>query len=202
MAIRAITVHGEPVLHRRAAEVTVIDAEIRQLVEDMFDTMDAAHGVGIAAPQVGVGLRIFTYQYADTAEVPSRGAIINPRLRLLGKVSQEEPDPEEQAEGCLSVPGHNFPLQRSDWVEVSGLTAEGEPVTFEARGWFARIMQHEYDHLDGYLYVNRLNQKWTRRWKKVLRKEGWTVPGTTWLPGVDEDPFGHGESEDHGQPEG
>ncbi|HIX00853.1 MAG TPA: peptide deformylase [Candidatus Nesterenkonia stercoripullorum] len=196
MSIRPITVHGEPVLHRRAAEVTVIDAEIRQLVEDMFDTMDAAHGVGIAAPQVGVGLRIFTYQYADSGDVPSRGAIINPRLRVLGKVSQEEPDAEDHAEGCLSVPGHNFPLQRSDWVEVTGLDAAGDPLRFEARGWFARIMQHEYDHLDGYLYVNRLNQKWTRRWKKVLKKEGWTVPGNSWLPGVDEDPFGHGESDD------
>ena len=70
---------------------------------------------------------------------------------------------------------------------------DGNPIDFEATGWFARIMQHEYDHLDGYLYVNRLNGKWTRRWKKALRREGWTVPGTTWMPGEDEDPFGHDE---------
>lgn len=193
MAIRPITVHGEPVLHRRAADVEVIDDEIRTLVQDMYETQVAARGVGLAAPQVGVGLRIFTWTFGDTGSVPNTGHVINPVLTLLGKVSQEEPDEETETEGCLSAPGYGFPLKRSDHVRLQGFDVEGNPIDFEATGWFARIMQHEYDHLDGYLYVNRLNGKWTRRWKKALRREGWTVPGTTWMPGEDEDPFGHDE---------
>ncbi|GAB3188957.1 peptide deformylase [Nesterenkonia suensis] len=191
MTIRPITIHGEPVLHRRAAEVETIDDEIRQLVEDMYETMDAAHGVGLAAPQIGVGLRLFTYTYAASGAAPSRGVIINPTLRLIGKVSKTAPDPEDETEGCLSVPGYGFPLKRSDHVEISGLDLGGEPQRFEATGWFARIMQHEYDHLDGYLYVNRLDQKWARRWKRAMKKEGWTQEGNSWTPGVDPDPFGH-----------
>lgn len=192
MTIRPITIHGEPVLHRRAAEVETIDEEIRELIADMDETLDASNGVGLAAPQIGVGLRIFNWKYdGDTGEAPSRGVIINPRLRLIGKVSKEDPDPDEETEGCLSAPGYGFPLKRSDHVEIQGLDAEANPVRFEATGWFARIMQHEYDHLDGYLYVNRLNQKWAKRWKKVLKKEGWTISGNSWRPGVDADPFGH-----------
>lgn len=192
MTIRPITIYGEPVLHRRAAEVETIDEEIRALVADMDDTLDASNGVGLAAPQIGVGLRIFNWKYdGDTGQAPRRGVIINPRLRLIGKVSKEDPDPDEEVEGCLSAPGYGFPLKRSDQVEVHGLDPEGDPLRFEATGWFARIMQHEYDHLDGYLYVNRLNPKWAKRWKKALKKEGWTVPGNSWLPGEDPDPFGH-----------
>ncbi|PRZ16147.1 peptide deformylase [Nesterenkonia sandarakina] len=196
MTIRPITIYGEPVLHRRAQEVERIDDSIRELVADMVETQDAAHGVGLAAPQVGVGLRIFTYSFADSGDQPSRGVIINPRLRLIGKVSKESADPEEESEGCLSAPGYNYPLKRSEHVEITGLDLEGEPLQFEATGWFARILQHEYDHLDGYLYVNRLDPRWARRWKKVVKKEGWNQPGLTWLPGVDPDPFGHDEPED------
>lgn len=191
MTIRPITIHGEPVLHRRASEVTEIDAEIRSLVEDMFETQDAARGVGLAAPQVGVGLRIFTWTFEDSGDAPSRGHVINPVLTRIGKTSQEDPDPDQESEGCLSVPGYSFPLKRSDHVRLTGQDVDGNELDFEATGWFARVMQHEYDHLDGYLYINRLNGKWTRRWKKSLRREGWTVPGNTWLPGTDRDPFGH-----------
>lgn len=114
----------------------------------------------------------------------------------MHKVSKEDPDPEEETEGCLSAPGYGFPLKRSDHVEIQGLDAQGSAVRFEATGWFARIMQHEYDHLDGYLYVNRLNPRWAKRWKKVLKKEGWTEPGHSWMPGEDPDPFGHDEDDE------
>ena len=196
MTIRPITIHGEPVLHRRASEVTEADAEIRTLVEDMFETQDAARGVGLAAPQVGVGLRIFTWTFEDSGDAPSRGHVINPVLTRIGKTSQEDPDPDGESEGCLSVPGHSFPLKRSDHVRLTGQDVDGHEIDFEATGWFARVLQHEYDHLDGYLYINRLNGKWTRRWKKTLRREGWNVPGNTWLPGTDRDPFGHDDVED------
>lgn len=192
-SIRPITIHGEPVLHRRATEVEEIDQHIRELVADMHLTQEAARGVGLAAPQVGVGLRIFTWAYEDTGDAPNQGEVINPVLTLLGKVSQEAPDADAETEGCLSVPGYGFPLKRSDHVRLQGFTVDGDEVDFEAHGWFARIMQHEHDHLDGYLYVNRLKDKWARRWKKSLRREGWNEPGLTWMPGVDEDPFGHDE---------
>ncbi len=195
-SIRPITVYGEPVLHRRAAEVEVIDDEIRELVEDMYVTQEAARGVGLAAPQVGVGLRIFTWTFSDTQDAPNVGHVINPVLTQLAKPAQGDPDPHEDTEGCLSVPGHGFPLLRSDHVRVTGQRVDGERIDFEARGWFARIMQHEYDHLNGTLYVNRLEGKWARRWKRAQRAERLNVPGVTWLPGSDPDPFGH-DTEDH-----
>ncbi|NLS10118.1 peptide deformylase [Nesterenkonia sp. MY13] len=194
MAVRPIVIHGEPVLHRRAAEVDTIDDEIRSLLADMADTLDASNGVGLAAPQIGVGLRIFLWKYGgDTGGVPPQGAIINPRLRLIGKVSRENPDPDQESEGCLSAPGYTYPLKRSDHIEITGIDPEGNPLHFEASGWFARIMQHEYDHLDGCLYVNRLNDRYAKRWKKIVKREGWNQPGHSWLPGVDPDPFGADE---------
>ncbi|TLP79383.1 peptide deformylase [Nesterenkonia sphaerica] len=191
MAVRPIVIHGEPVLHRRAEPVRSIDEDIQQLIADMDDTLEASRGVGLAAPQIGVGLRIFNWKYPDTGQAPTRGVLINPTLRLIGRVSQEAPDPEEEVEGCLSAPGYSFPLKRSDHVEISGLDPQGETVRFEATGWFARILQHEYDHLDGYLYVNRLGPRYAKRWKKVVKREEWNTPGHSWLPGVDPDPFGH-----------
>ena len=150
-SIRPITVYGEPVLHRRAAEVEVIDDEIRELIEDMYVTQDAAHGVGLAAPQVGVGLRIFTWTFPDSGDAPNVGHVINPVLTHLDKAPREEPHPDEHTEGCLSVPGLGFPLQRPTRVRLSGQRVDGEMFEFEAEGWFARIMQHEYDHLNGTL---------------------------------------------------
>lgn len=190
VAIRPIVIHGNPVLHRPAAPVTEFNDELKELVADMYETMDASNGVGLAAPQIGVGLRIFTYKMENEDGVPPRGCIINPVL-TLGKISTADPDPYEEEEGCLSFPGYGFPLKRAEWVTVNGLDEHGNPVHFEATGWFARCMQHETDHLDGKLYVNRLNKKWTGKMKKVVKKEGWTVDGNSWMPGVDPDPFGH-----------
>ena len=178
MAIRPIVIHGNPVLHRPAAPVTEFNDELKELVADMYETMDASNGVGLAAPQIGVGLRIFTYKMENEDGVPPRGCIINPVL-TLGKISTADPDPYEEEEGCLSFPGYGFPLKRAEWVTVNGLDEHGNPVHFEATGWFARCMQHETDHLDGKLYVNRLNKKWTSKMKKVVKKEGWTVDGNS-----------------------
>lgn len=152
--------------------------------------MDEAHGVGLAAPQIGVGLRIFTYGFDNDDGVPARGVIVNPAL-TAGKISEVAPDPDEESEGCLSVPGYSWPLKRADWIRVAGQDENGDPLAFEANGWFARVMQHEYDHLDGKLYVDRLNDKWSRKARKAVKAEGWGRGGHTWTPGVDEDPFGH-----------
>lgn len=188
MAVRPVVITGAPVLHRPAARVTAFDDELRALVGDMHETMDAAHGVGLAAPQIGVSLRVFTYAFANDDGVAPRGVLVNPVL-TLGRISRDAPDPDEEAEGCLSVPGHSWPLKRAHWVRVAGSDDEGRPVDFQATGWFARVMQHECDHLDGRLYLDRLDDRWARKARRAVRAEDWD--GGSWLPGVDEDPFGH-----------
>lgn len=194
MTIRPIVITGEPVLHRRAEPVEAFDDALAALVADMFETMDAAHGVGLAAPQIGVGLRVFTWQMPNDDGVPERGAIVNPYVKA-SKPVVEDPDPHDEVEGCLSVPGESFPLKRGEQAQVSGFDATGGELSFSATGWFARCMQHEYDHLNGFLYTDRLNDRWGKKARKAIRKQGWGKPGSTWMPGVDPDPFGHGDDE-------
>ncbi len=190
MTVHPVTIWGEPVLHRRAEEVKTFDDDLQRLIADMFETMDVANGVGLAAPQIGVGLRIFTYQMENDDGVPDRGVLVNPSMSL-GKISGKIPDPEEETEGCLSVPGEHFPLKRAEWARLTGFDAKGALLEFEATGWFARCMQHEYDHLDGKLYVDRLTDRYRRKARRLSKDQGWGVPGLSWLPGVDPDPFGH-----------
>lgn len=184
MAIRPIVITGNPVLHSRAAEVTVFDDELRSLVADMYDTMDKAPGVGLAAPQVGIPLRIFVYDFADDDGNERRGVIINPVLEI-GPIVDEPADEDTEVEGCLSVPGERFPLKRAELATVSGVDLEQNPVRIEADGWFARIFQHEFDHLDGTLYVDRLAEPWKEISAEVIEDNGWGVPGKSWLPGRD-----------------
>ena len=134
MTIRPICITGEPVLHTRAKEVETFDQELRNLVEDMFETMDKAPGVGLAAPQIGVGLRIFTYDYADDEGKERRGVIINPVLEI-GPIVDEPADEDTEIEGCLSVPGERFPLKRAEKAIITGLDLDQQPVHIEAEGW-------------------------------------------------------------------
>ncbi len=184
MAIRPIVITGNPVLHSRASEVTVFDDELRTLVADMYDTMDKAPGVGLAAPQVGIPLRIFVYDFADDEGNERRGVLINPVLEI-GPIVDEPADEDTEVEGCLSVPGERFPLKRAETAVVSGVDLEQKPVRIEADGWFARIFQHEFDHLDGTLYVDRLAEPWKQIAAEVVEDNGWGVPGKSWLPGRD-----------------
>lgn len=196
MTIHPIVVYGEPVLHRVADRVTEFDDELRTLVADMFETLAASNGVGLAAPQIGIGKQIFVYDANDdVAQVRRRGVFINPVL-VGSKVPDDRPDPDEESEGCLSVPVLDFPLKRSEKVTINGKDENGETISLTVEGWFARIMQHEYDHLQGTLYVDRLQDKWKRRWKRDQKTEGYNVPGVSWLPGTDPDPFGHGEDDE------
>ena len=190
MAVRPVLIVGEPVLHQVAARVDRFDEELAALVQDMFDTMDAAHGVGLAAPQVGMGLRVFVYDMANDEGVPARGVVVNPIL-ALSRIPQERPDQDADAEGCLSVPGEHFPLKRAEHARVTGADLTGASVAFEATGWFARCMQHEVDHLNGKLYVDRLDDRQARKARRAAKARGWGKPGLSWLPGVDPDPFGH-----------
>ncbi len=172
-------------LHAPAGEVAEITDEVRALVADMFETMDAAPGVGLAAPQVGVPLRIFTYNYEDDEGRPWRGVVLNPELWMAPTVPGE-PDPDEESEGCLSFPGERFPLRRSDRVRLTGQDLDGRVVELEVDGWRARILQHEFDHLDGVLYVDRLDDGDWKTVQKIARKRGWGRPGASWMPGVDD----------------
>lgn len=176
---------GDPVLHSPASPVAEITDEIRTLVADMYETMDTAPGVGLAAPQVGVGLRIFTYSYQDDEGSPWRGVIINPELWIT-PTEPGHPDPDEESEGCLSFPGERFPLRRADRARVTGVDLEGAPVAIDVDGWRARILQHEFDHLDGVLYIDRLHDSDAKTTQKIARKRGWGRPGQSWLPGVDD----------------
>jgi peptide deformylase len=184
VAILPIRIMGDPVLHSPAVEIDEITDQTRRLVADMFETMDAAPGVGLAAPQVGVPLRLYVYSYSDDDGVPWRGAVINPVLWMRPLVPGA-PDPDDESEGCLSFPGERFPLRRSDEVLVTGIDLDGAPVRIDVDGWRARIMQHEFDHLDGILYIDRLSDADWKTTQKIARKRGWGGPGQAWMPGVD-----------------
>ena len=184
MAVLPIRIMGDPVLHSPASAVEEITDDIRILVADMFETMDIAPGVGLAAPQVGVPLRIYTYSYVDDDDQPWRGVLINPQLWIT-PLEPGEPDPELEAEGCLSFPGERFPLRRSERARVTAIDLDGQPVEIEVDGWRARIMQHEFDHLDGIIYVDRLSDGDWKTAQKIARKRGWGRGGASWMPGVD-----------------
>lgn len=185
MAVLPILITGDPVLHDRAAEIAAITDDTRRLVADMVETMIAAPGVGLAAPQVGVAQRIFVYRWIDDGDVLHEGVAINPEL-WLAPAEPGDPDPEEESEGCLSVPGERFPLRRSPAAILQATNLDGERYEVRATGWLARIFQHEFDHLDGVLYVDRLSLPDRKAVAKVVKKQGWGVPGVSWLPGVDD----------------
>ena len=184
MTIRPILIAGEAVLHARAAEVSDFNNELAELVRDMYETMERAPGVGLAAPQIGVGLRVFVYDYDDEDGNPRRGELINPILEL-GPIESGAADEETELEGCLSVPGVRFPLKRAEVVKISGVNLLQKKIEFEATGWFARIMQHEFDHLDGCLYIDKLAKEWHDERQMMLEERGWGKPGKSWLPGRD-----------------
>ncbi|UYP18292.1 peptide deformylase [Rhodococcus sp. Z13] len=198
MAILPIVIVGDPVLHNPTEPVTESPAELADLIRDMFETMDAANGVGLAANQVGVAKRLFVYDCPDRDDsgkvTRRRGVVINPVLETSA-IPETMPDPEDDLEGCLSVPGENFPTGRAEWAKVTGTDENGEPIEIEGHGFFARMLQHEVGHLDGFLYVDVLIGRNARAAKKTIKRAGWGVPGLTWLPGSVEDPFGHDDED-------
>ena len=182
MPIRPICITGNPVLHTKALEVAVFDDELRQLVQDMYETMDEAPGVGLAAPQIGVNLRIFVYDWDAEDGSPQRGVVINPTLEI-SDMPTGVADLDADSEGCLSVPGERFPLLRANQATLRGVDLDQNPVHIEAEGWFARIFQHEFDHLNGTLYVDRLAEPYASDSKLVIAERGWGKAGLSWLPG-------------------
>jgi peptide deformylase len=158
VAVHPIRVFGDPVLRQRAAEVETVDASLLRLVDDMIQTMHDAPGVGLAAPQVGVQRRLFVYDIGEGPQV-----LVNPRLlESSGSWSYEE--------GCLSVPGLAWEIERPDRVHVHGYDLEGNEVDIEAEEYLGRVLQHELDHLDGVLLIERLDPEQRREAMRALRE--------------------------------
>ena len=161
MAIQPIRLFGDPVLRTPAEPVVDFDKELRKLVQDLYDTMIDAPGVGLAAPQLGVSLRVFTYHVDDEL-----GHLVNPTLDL----SDETQDGEE---GCLSIPGLAFDTKRALRVVAKGWNQHGEPVVVEGSELLARCVQHETDHLDGVLFVDRLDREQRKAAMRAIREAEW-----------------------------
>ncbi|WTX00759.1 peptide deformylase (plasmid) [Streptomycetaceae bacterium NBC_01309] len=154
---RRIAVVGDTILRKRCKTVAVVGTdEMKQLIADMFRTMYAAGGIGLAANQVGVGLRIFVYDCADEDGARHVGHIINPSLR---RISPSHGTRSREVEGCLSVPGPAAPIDRAALARVRGVDNRGNTVELEGSGAFARCLQHEMDHLEGRVYLSRLPLK-------------------------------------------
>jgi len=153
-----VTYGSNPVLHRSCAPVTEFDRRLRHLLLDMFASMEAADGVGLAANQIGVDARIFVIDCPDAEGEDVVGYVVNPTLTVLGPVG-DEPAEETTEEGCLSVPGPYAELPRAFRARVDGVDVHGDPTSIEATGMAARCLQHEVDHLDGVVYVDRLPEE-------------------------------------------
>jgi peptide deformylase len=159
--LRPIRLFGDPVLRTPAEPVLDFDKELRNLVRDLTETMLDAPGVGLAAPQIGVGLRVFTYHVDDEP-----GHLINPSLDLSG-------DEDTDDEGCLSLPGLTFPTPRAWGVVAKGFNMYGDPVTIEGTELLARCIQHETDHLDGILFIDRLDPSQRKLAMQAIREAEW-----------------------------
>ncbi len=162
MAFKPIRRFGDPVLRTVAEPVTVFDDKVRGLVADLLDTVDAPGHAGVAAPQIGVGVRAFSYNVDGEMSY-----VLNPELV---EVSAEE---QSDHEGCLSVPGLGFDTTRAQHATVRGVDLRNEPVTVSGSGLLARCLQHEVDHLDGMVYIQRLDKDSKREALRQIRGTDW-----------------------------
>jgi len=159
--VQPIRLFGDPVLRTPAVAVTDFDKELRRLVSDLTDTMMNAPGAGLAAPQIGVGLRVFTWYVDDEL-----GHLVNPTLDLSEEL-------QDGPEGCLSIPDLTFDCRRALRVVAKGWDMHGEPVVVEGSDLLARALQHETDHLDGVLFVDRLDREARKAAMRAIREADW-----------------------------
>jgi len=162
VSVREVRYLGDPVLREMCREVGAVDDDLRALVDDLLETMYAEDGIGLAASQIGVPMRVFVYDVRDDEIEP--GVLVNPRIvEATGK--------QKEVEGCLSIPGLDEVVERSGDVVVEGLDREGEPVRIEATGLLSRCLQHEIDHLDGVLFIDRVSplkrRMLLKKWSKM-----------------------------------
>ncbi len=175
MAVRPIVMADQPILRRKAEPVARITPALRRLIDDMVETMRAAEGIGLAAPQVGETLRVIVVEVPEDEEVPGSGilyAVINP------EIVEASPEIEEGVEGCLSIPGWYGWVPRARAVTVRGLDRDGRRVRIRAEGLVARVFQHEIDHLDGILFPDRITDP-TRIWRAQPVREAAPEPAPT-----------------------
>lgn len=162
MAVLKVRKYGDPVLRRRAAEVADVTPQLQQTIADMIETMYDEAGIGLAAPQVGISLRLMVVGHDPRGEPR---ALLNPSIVARGgEVTAEE--------GCLSIPGIFAPVTRAEWVDLEATDLEGQPVKLHGKGLLARVLQHEMDHLDGVLFIDRLDPMARDRIKRRIKKEG------------------------------
>jgi peptide deformylase len=159
--MREIRVVGDPVLRTPCEPIREIDARVKALVEDLLETVDADGRAGLAANQIGVGLRAFSWNIDDEI-----GYVLNPRL-----VEVSEDEYQDGDEGCLSVPGLWFPTKRAWYARVEGIDLDGKPVVVEGTELMARCLQHECDHLDGMLFLDRLERAERKKAMRAIREQ-------------------------------
>lgn len=167
--VRAIRYLGDPVLRTPTEPVTSFDKELSRLIDDMFASMYDAEGVGLAANQIGVGLSVFVYDCHDDNDEQFRGHVVNPRL--VATDGEQVTD----AEGCLSLPGLHYDTTRWSRAVVEGVDQHGEPVRAEGTGYYGRCLQHEYDHLQGGVYIDRLDGDARRQALRDVRNADWSA---------------------------
>ncbi|HXU91450.1 MAG TPA: peptide deformylase [Methylomirabilota bacterium] len=162
MAVLSVRKYGDPVLRRRARPVERVTPEIERIISDMVDTMYDEVGLGLAAPQVGISLRLMVVGDDEGREAR---ALINPVIAEQGGEIVAE-------EGCLSIPGVFAPIKRAEWVRLDAQDERGRPVSITARGLRARVFQHEMDHLEGVLFIDRLDPVARDKIKRRIKKNG------------------------------
>lgn len=162
MAYRDIRIVGDPVLRTPCEEIHDITSEVKQLVEDLCETVDDDGRAGLAANQIGVSLRAFSWNIDNEI-----GYVLNPRLVEVSKDEYQDGD-----EGCLSVPGLFYPCERAWYARVEGIDLDGRPLVVEGEELMGRCLQHETDHLDGHLYLDRLSKHYRRQAMKDMRARG------------------------------
>ena len=162
MAVLKVRKYGDPTLRKSAVPIGDVTPELRRIIADMTETMYDEVGIGLAAPQVGISLRLIVISDEDSRGVQ---ALLNPAIvERGGEVTGEE--------GCLSIPGVFAPVTRAAWVKVEARSVDGQPITINARGLRARVLQHEIDHLDGVLFIDRVEPMLRDRIKRKIKKEG------------------------------
>ncbi|HEY1641182.1 MAG TPA: peptide deformylase [Streptosporangiaceae bacterium] len=162
MTVRPVRLFGDPVLRTPAAEVTDFDRQIRRLVKDLTQTLRDQRGAGLSAPQIGVGLRVFVFDVDDV-----RGHVINPVLDFPDEAA------ETDIEGCLSFPGIYYDVRRRLNTVASGFDADGRPVRIVGDQQLARCLQHETDHLDGVLFIDRMDAETSKQAMREIRSADW-----------------------------
>ena len=175
MSLRTIITAEDPRLRQRARKVRAISPALQTLIDDMTDTMRAAPGVGLAATQLAVGQRVIVVEFREDGADPEAPqklfVVVNP------DITHRSNEMVDGVEGCLSIPGFAGDVERHAWVTVKGLNRHGRPFRLKARGWLARIFQHEIDHLDGVLFIDRATRVWKPEPEPEASGQGSVVSG-------------------------